>query len=189
MHEIFNKKIDSVIDGLDGVVKSTDDFLVFGKDKAEHDKRLQTLLERLKANHVTLNKEKCEFSKSDVEFIGHRVSDNGVKPLSSRVQAISEYKVPNNVTELWRFLEMAIQLSKYSTELADAASPLRDLLSTKNDWVWVTIHTKAFEKVKKVLAQPPILAHFSPEKPTKIGTDGSKLNGIAVILSRQHEGV
>ena len=169
MQEIFNKKIDSIIDGLDGAVKSTDDFLVFGKDKAEHDKRLQTLLERLKANHVTLNKEKCEGNKSEVEFIGHRVSDNGVKPLSSRVQAISEYKVPNNVTELRRFLGMANQLSKYSTELADAASPLRDLLSTKNDWVWDTIHTKAFEKVKKVLAQPPILAHFTPEKPTKLG--------------------
>ena len=78
MQELFSKKIDSIIDGLDGVVKSTDDFLVFGKDKAEHDKRLQTLLERLKANHVTLNKEKCEFNKSEVEFIGHRVSDNGV---------------------------------------------------------------------------------------------------------------
>ena len=115
MQEIFNKKIDSIIDGLDGVVKSTDDFLVFGKGKAEHDKRLRTLLERLKANHVTLNKEKCEFNKSEVEFIGHKVSDNGVKRSSSRIQAISEYKVPNNVTELRRFLGMANQLSKYSS--------------------------------------------------------------------------
>ena len=189
MQEIFNKKIDYIIDGLEGVVKSTDDFLVFGKDKTEHDKRLRTLLERLKANHVTLNKDKCEFNKSEVEFIGHKVNGNGVKPLSSRIQAISEYKVPVNITELRRFLGMANQLSKYSTKLADAASPLRDLLSTKNDWVWDTAHTKAFEKVKQVLAQPPVLVHFSPEKPTKIRTDGSKLNVIAVILSQQHEGV
>ncbi len=189
MQEIFNKKLDFIIEGLEGVVKSTDDFLVFGKDKAEHDARLRNLLERFKASHVTLNKEKCEFSKSEVEFIGHKVSEEGVKPLSSRIQAISEFKTPTNVTELRRFLGMANQLSKYSTELADAASPLRDLLSTKNDWVWETVHAKAFEKVKNVLAQPPVLAHFSPEKPTKIRTDGSKLNGIAVILLQQQEGV
>ena len=44
MQEIFSKKIDYSIDGLDGFVKSTNDFLVFGKDIAEHDKRLRTLL-------------------------------------------------------------------------------------------------------------------------------------------------
>ena len=89
--------------------------------------------------------------------------------VSSHIQAISEYKVSNDVTELRRFLGMANQLSKYSTDIADAASPLRHLLSAKNDWVWYTIPTKTFEKVKKVLAEPPILAHFSPEKPNRLG--------------------
>ena len=60
MQEIFNKKMDSVISGLKGVVKSTDDFLVFGSTLQEHDKNLKALLQRFQNNNVTLNTEKMQ---------------------------------------------------------------------------------------------------------------------------------
>ena len=58
MQEIFNKRIDYIIEGLPGISKSTDDFLVCGKNKEEHDQRLNDLLTKLKDNNITLNKEK-----------------------------------------------------------------------------------------------------------------------------------
>ena len=68
------------------------------------------------------------------DFIGHQVDKDGLKPLNSRISAILDYPIPKNITELKQFLGMANQLSNYSTELAAAVEPLRDLLSTKNDW-------------------------------------------------------
>ena len=68
MQEIFNKKMDWVISGLEGVVKSTDDFLVFGSTLEEHDKHLKALLQRFEENKVTLNTEKCIFRQHEVTF-------------------------------------------------------------------------------------------------------------------------
>ena len=67
MPEIFNRKMDEIIEGLDGVVKSMDDFLIYGKDTKEHDVRLRRFLYRLKLNSITLNLEKCVF-KVDGDF-------------------------------------------------------------------------------------------------------------------------
>jgi len=64
MQEIFNKRMDTIIEGLEGVAKSTDDFLIYAKTEEEHNQRLEKLLDKLKEYNVTLNKEKCVFKKT-----------------------------------------------------------------------------------------------------------------------------
>ena len=87
MQEIFNKKMDNIVEDLEGVVKSTDDFLVYRKNQTEHDFRLRKLLNRFRENNVTLNKEKCKFSVAEADFIGHQVNKDRLKPLNSRISA------------------------------------------------------------------------------------------------------
>ena len=74
MQEIFNKRLDQIIEGLKGVAKSTDDFLVHGRNKQEHDMRLRALLQRLAAHWVTLNTKKCLLRTTHIDFLGHHVS-------------------------------------------------------------------------------------------------------------------
>ena len=124
---------------------------------------------------------------AEADFVGHQVNKDGLKPLNSRISAILDYPIPKNITELRRFLGMANQLSEYSTELAAAAEPLRDLLSTKNGWKWTEVHTNAITKVKEVLSGPLVLAHFDINKPTMLRCDGSKLNGISIVLKQQQK--
>ena len=111
--EIFNRKIDEIIEGLAGVVKSMDDFLIYGKDAKEHDVRLRRFLYRLKLNGITLNLEKCVFKVDRVEFLGCFISPEGVKPLNTKVEAIKNFPQPSSITELRRFLGMAQQLSRF----------------------------------------------------------------------------
>ena len=136
MQEIFNKHIDAIIDGLPGVAKSTDDFLIYAKSKEDHDKRLTSLLTRLRENGVTLNRSKCIFYTKSVEFLGRQITPEGIKPLKSKVTAITDYPAPTNITELRRFMGMVQQMSKFTDQLAKVAEPLRELLSLKNDWLW-----------------------------------------------------
>ena len=187
MPEIFNKKMDEVVCNSPGVVKSMDDFLVYGKNQEQHDFNLRQFLHRLADNGVTLNTEKCSFSQSEVEFLGHKVSAEGVKPLTVRLQAIRDFRVPNSLTELRSFLGMAQQVARYFPEFSKVAEPLRELLSTKSHWTWTAVHETAFNNVKEILVSPPILAHYDISKPTKIRTDGSLLHGISVILYQQHD--
>lgn len=54
--------------GLEGVVCLMDDILVHGRTQAEHDKRLDAVLEKLQESGLTLNKEKCAFSQCQVSW-------------------------------------------------------------------------------------------------------------------------
>ena len=186
MQEIFNKKMDFVISGLKGVVKSTDDFLVFGSTLQEHDINLKALLQRFQDNNVTLNTEKCKFRQSEITFLGHIITKEGITPMTSRIKAITDFEPPSDITGLRRFMGMSQQLSKFSEEMSRAAEPLRDLLSSKNQWLWTTVHHQAFENVKKELSQPPVLVHFDITKEAKVRCDASKLNGLGIHLCQKH---
>ena len=100
MQEIFNEKMDNIVEDIESVAKSTDDFLVHGKNKTELDSRLRKLLNRFRENNVTLNEVKYKFSVAKVDFIGPEVDKDGLKPLSSRISAILDYPIPKNITEL-----------------------------------------------------------------------------------------
>ena len=85
---------------------------------------------------MTLNKDKCKFSKSCVQFLGQQVDSQGIRPDPEKVNAIQQMAQPRNVTELRRFLGMANHLSKFTPNLADTTKCLRDLLTKKNHWTW-----------------------------------------------------
>ena len=76
--ELFQKRMSKFLEGLDGVVCQVDDVLVFGKDQAEHDARVTAALERIEKAGFTLNKEKCEFRKRQVKFLGHLIDAEGI---------------------------------------------------------------------------------------------------------------
>ena len=122
-----------------------------------------------------------------MEFLGHKITPDGIQPLSYKLEAIQKVPVPEDITELRSFMGMAQQVARFSPELSKVADPLRDLLSVKSQWVWTPVHDLAFNAVKNVLTAPPILAHYDISKPTKIRMDDSLLNGISVIVYQKHE--
>ena len=77
-----------ILDDVPGVVCLVDDILVTGKTQAEHDSRLRIVLTRLKEAGLTLGREKCEFDKKSVKFLGQLVDESGVRPDPEKVRAI-----------------------------------------------------------------------------------------------------
>ena len=102
--EFYQKRMLHKLSGLPGVVCMIDDILVFGQSQQEHDQRLELVLKRINRAGVTLNSEKCEFSKGSVKFLGYVNDEVGIHPDRDKIQAIQQIKVPTNVTELRRFL-------------------------------------------------------------------------------------
>ena len=186
MQEIFGKKMDVVIEGLKGVAKSTDDFLIYAKTLEILRERSRKLFERFVKYGVTINIKKCEFEKKKMEFLGHQVSEQGILPLTAKMEAIKNFPQPVNIKQLRRFMGMANQMAKFNPDLAEASAPLRSLLSSTSQWLWTAEHTKALNDVKDVIMSPKTLKLYDVSRPTKVRVDGSRLNGISAILYQKH---
>ena len=78
--EHFQKRMNEIIDGLPGVLCLMDDVLVYGSNQHEHDTHLHAVLTRIQNAGITLNKNKCEFAKNSITFLGHVINSEGVSP-------------------------------------------------------------------------------------------------------------
>ena len=145
-------------------------------------------MRRLQDMNVTLNPEKCEFARNQVQFLGHIIDGDGIHTDPEKVTAITDMAVPSNICELLRFLGMVNQLSKFSPELADKSKPLRELLSTKNEWTWGESQTVAFNEIKQLLISAPVLALYGDKLPNTVASDASKYGLGAVLKQQQTDG-
>eukprot|EP00731_Ephydatia_muelleri_P015748 Em0009g172a len=95
--EHFQKRMSQILAGLKGVLCQMNDVLVFGSD---NDIRLTAALDRIWNGGVTLNREKCEFEKNKLLFLGRVVDHQGIQADPEKTSAIQRLKSPNNTTEL-----------------------------------------------------------------------------------------
>ena len=156
MYELFGD--------IDGVLIYMDDVIVFGKSESEHDDTLKTVLDRIKAAGLKLNKKKCEFKKQSLEFLGHYISHKGVSVSSDKIDAIKRLKPPKTVQELRRILGMFNFVTKFVKNAQSNLSPINELLKKDSSWCWETSQQSAFENMKKELCAAPALSYFDPNK-------------------------
>ena len=105
--EHFQKIMQRILAGLEGVECQIDDILVFGDTHEQDDQRLEAVSKSIEDNGVTLNIEKCKFAKKKIQFLGHLISKGGIEADPSKVEAITQMEAPTKISELRRFLGMA----------------------------------------------------------------------------------
>ena len=181
---IFQRTIENILKGLQGVCVYLDDILVTGKTSAEHLQNLQAVLRRLQENGITLKKEKCEFFLPAVEYLGFRVTKEGLKPTEAKVRAIKEACAPKNISELRSFIGTVNYYARFLPNLAQKMTPLYALLKKSKKWKWTTKEQNAFEEIRNAISEKTLLVHYDPEAELVLTCDASPF-GIGAVLQQR----
>lgn len=129
--EIFPKVLEKILLGCEGTANFIDDIIVYGQDKPTHDERLHNVLNVLKENDVLLNEGKCIYRTRKVEFLGHELSEEGVKPLGKYIKVIQTSRRLTTIEEIQSFLGLVNFVGKWISNLATLTEPFRKLLRLK----------------------------------------------------------
>ncbi|UYV82586.1 K02A2.6-like [Cordylochernes scorpioides] len=179
----FERMIDSVLGSLkwNMCLCYLDDIVVYAPTFEEHLRRLQLVLSCIQKAGLSLNHKKCLFGLRRIKILGHLVDANGIHPDPDKVEAVSKFPRPRNISELKSFLGLCSYYRRFIENFAGKARSLHDLLKTEKQFYWDAAQEKAFEVLKTALISEPVLGHFDESADTHLHTDASG-HGIGAVL-------
>jgi hypothetical protein len=136
-----------------------DDLLIFSHGSFEdHLEKVNEALDRLQKQGMAVNAEKSFWAVKEVDYLGFRLTQQGVKPQMKKVKAILNLKAPKNKRELRRFIGMINYYRFMWRKRSEILTPLTDLTKKLTVFRWTEKHQKAFEEMKRTLCKEELLS-------------------------------
>ena len=158
-----------LLNGMNGVFTIADDIIVVGCGvtdqiaKCDNEKKLEKLYKRCEEQNIVLNDDKRDVGK-EIIFHGHRISDKGVLPDGTKIEAILKMDSPKDISAVRRFCGLVQYMARFLPDLATTLEPIRKLTRKDAEWHWTEDCTYSFQIFKVQLTQSPVLAYFNPDK-------------------------
>ena len=180
--QTFQRMMDQVTQQLPGVYVYLDDVLVASAMPKQHARHLRSLFDALKRLGLVINNAKCVFGVRELDFLGHRVTSEGIRPLSDKVRAVEQFQQPKTVKSLQRFLGMLNFYRRFLPNIAGVLRPLTDALAgAPKHLKWTESMTSSFREAKSRLARATLLVHPQGGAQLMLRTDASG-RAIAGVL-------
>ena len=170
-------------DGPDFVSVYLDDILVFSPSLDDHLKHLGQVLERLSQAGLKLKPSKCHFLTQQVEYLGHIITPQGIKPNPEREKAVRDFPVPTSLKDVHAFVGLASYYRRFIKGFAQIAHPLHCLTRKGALFNWTEQCQGAFDQLKQRLSTSPVLCYPTVGKAFTLETDASKA-GLGAVLSQ-----
>jgi hypothetical protein len=151
MNMVFMEELDKF------VVVFIDDILIYSKNREDHKRHLRTILGKLRAHQLYAKLSKCEFWLETIAFLEHILTAEGIEVDPSKVEALSKWRQPSNVSEVRSFLGMAGYYRRFIKGFSSIARPMTELLKRYHKFVWTPKCEGSFQIIKKKLTIAPVL--------------------------------
>ena len=169
-----------------GVINYLDDIILYSKTFTEHMTLLDEVLTILESHGIKLKLKKCFFAKTEVNYLGHTISHNSVRPSKEKIAALKSFPVPTTVRQVRRFYGLAQHYRRFIQNFATLSRPLTQLLRKDKPFVWGEEQQRAFKTLIELMSTEPVLAMYDPNKQCKVYTDASK-DGIGAIITQTND--
>ena len=164
-----------------------DDCIVYSQTFEEHIQRLDEVLNRMGRSHLKCLPKKCHLFSQECQFLGHRISSEGVATCEEKVTAVKEWPVPRNVKELKSFLGLASYYRRFIKSFGTISAPLNKLTEKKQTFKWNPEAQDAFDTLKDTLTKAPILGFPNTTDQYLLDCDASSF-AISGVLSQIQDG-
>ncbi|XP_071500975.1 uncharacterized protein [Diadema antillarum] len=196
IHPAKREQVDKEIDFMlaNGIIEPSNSnwsspvVLVPNNSWEEHVAHLRELFRRLSHAGLVVNLAKCEFGKACVTYLGHKVGRGSVAPRDAKVRAIVDFPVPASKRELQRFWGMCGFYRRFVPNFSHLVVPLTDLLKKGKTFQWSASCQDAFQKLKAVLMNDPVLIVPNFERSFQLATDASDRGVGAMLLQDDDNG-
>jgi len=165
-----------------------DDCLVHSPTLAQHLLDVEEVLEIFRRRQLYAKSSKCEFGRTELGFLGHRLSRAGVSVDPRKVQSITEWATPKSCSEVRRFTGLANYYRRFVEGYAELAAPLTALGSPTARFVWTADAQASFDALKRALSSAPVLRTFDPARRAVLTTDASNIAVAAILTQPDDDG-
>ena len=179
-----------------------DDLLIYSTTFKGHLENLEKVFLRLREVGVKLKPSKCKIAQTEVAFLGHRLSSEGIATDPEKITAVMDFKTPTTIKEIRSFTGLASYYRRYVKDFAKIAKPLHNLISVVHKKypddkrhgerkplgeLWTKECSYAFQQLKMALSNPPVLGFADYTQEFIVETDAS-LSGLGAVLSQVQDG-
>ena len=149
--------MDELLGGVEGVLVFMDDILIATPDIESHLVVLERVFGILEKYNLKISAEKSQFIANKIEFLGHMLSREGIRPMESKIQALLDTPIPTDAKALHSFLGMISYYSKFLANMSARARVVFRLIRKNVEWVWTQELTDRINEFKTELSQNPRL--------------------------------
>jgi hypothetical protein len=161
-----------------------DDIIIFSKTFDEHVEHIKLLMQAVKEEGFRLKFLKCKFAQRKIQYLGHVIEENEVRPMRDNLIAIKNFPVPKSRKNIRQFLGKVNFYHKYIPQASKLLEPFHRLLRKDSVFDWSDECQRTFDRLKAYLTSEPALSIFDPKLPIIIYTDAS-LEGLGAVLKQK----
>ena len=174
-----------------------DDIIVFSDNPKDHIVRLEAVFQKLASAGLKLKPSKCFFFKEEIDYLGHLVSGKGVATSPKKIETVIKWPVPQTVYDVRSFLGFVGYYRRFIRDFSKISKPITEVIiglenqskrvAKKTLINWSEAAQSAFEVLKELCVNAPILAFPDYKLPFILHTDSST-EGLGAVLYQKQEG-
>ena len=159
-----------------------DDIGVYSDSWEDHLEHIRLVLQALREHHLFAKPSKCAFFLTELDFLGHLVSAQGISVDPAKVEAICAWPTPTSERALRSFLGLANYYRDHVDNFSHRAGPLTDLLAAGRSFAWNDAAEAAFKDIKEALTAAPVLQPFRADRPCTLVMSDASSHGLGAVL-------